>query len=697
MRLKRVLKIGAGAGAFGACVMAVRDVMLSGGGATSNPLRFAGNGALQLLLYAVIGALLGALISLVIPGLIRVLSRQRSDASYAYGGSLLLLAGSAMLLGTPAPGAEEPPAVVFTLVASILLAMGGVLLAGAIVADRKPNWVPIGFATLVGAAILFGGMRATLASIIPASAPGYLGIGLAALVAFLIAYWLMRWLESILAARWSQRGATWGLAVAMIAPILVLVVWTIVPRGGSDTIASKRKIHPSGDTSRPNVILISVDTLRADYVGYAGGPAKTPNLDDLAAKSHVFTNASSAAPWTKPSFAASLSGRYPSEVGVGRTSSGRGGGVWKPSVPSLAEAFQNNEYYTAAVVSNVVLSRAAGFDKGFDTFVHTTHDSAQKRLAPCFQLLNSLNPWGEDVWSPRFERERADVTTPVCIRQLERTSQPVLFWVHYNDPHDPYDAPNVSADYHVRFSGSELHSTEAGRVNNSPAVRERFVQAYIREIEYFDNWLGKLLSAISESGIGEDSILIVFWSDHGEEFWDHGGYYHGQSLHSELLHVPLMVRLPAQLQSRAISEPVSLVDLTPTLLDAVKLEEPRGLRGRSLLPLIEGTNNDTGNFAYFAEACCQNSVRKALIRGDYKLIYDVYRDSFRLYDLADDPHEEHNIYGISAAPDTTEMKEELLGWTQKSLTLMDEHLNARGASQMSPEIRQQLRDMGYVQ
>lgn len=702
MTLKQVLKTGGGGGAFGASVMAVHDVMLSGGGATDDPLRFAQEGSLQLLLYAVLGALLGLVASLVVPAIARLLTRQRSYEAYVPGGLLLILAGLVMLAGTPGPQADEAPALAFALLACILLAVGAALLATRLAPNGSPSWVPLGVGILTGAGVLFAGLRAMLASILATSISACLGTAGAALVAGLIVYWIVAQVQRIAASRWSKPRAAWGLAALLAAPICVLAVWPLLPSGSAGSPGSVSDLQASGDTSRPNVILISVDTLRADYVGYAGGPARTPNLDALAEKSYVFENAYSVAPWTRPSFAAFFSSRYPSEMGVARARGYMGFGAstipyqWLARPCLLAESLQSGEYHTCAVVTNANLTVAANADQGFAEFYHCSWSDTRSRRATALVggMLAAVWPFAPEM-HPSLGPERAESVSSAAIRSVSSSGdRPLLFWVHYMDPHQPYDPPSLPED---RKIVPDRADTASGRSNGSAMEREAFIAAYTAEIEYWDGWFRGVLSALDQHNLLDQSV-IIFWSDHGEEFWEHGGWEHGHTLFDEVLKVPMLIHLPGQNVSRRVSDYVSLLDVAPTVLDLCDVPLPDGMQGRSLVPLMKPGEGAIPGMSVFLEGCAAGGIRKGLIRDHHKLIYDVHQDYFRLYDLEQDPEERHNIYGMPQAPgNIAEMERDLLQWTERSLAMMDAHVTEGGAGEVPPGLRQQLKDMGYIQ
>ncbi len=259
------------------------------------------------------------------------------------------------------------------------------------------------------------------------------------------------------------------------------------------------------------------------------------------------------------------------------------------------------------------------------------------------------------------------------------------------DPHQPYNPPTIPA----RERTKTTTLTMAGSDGASTPERRRFVAAYTAEVEYCDRWLGELVQALKARGLW-DSSIVVFWSDHGEEFWEHGGIDHGQSLFDELLHVPLMIRVPDQREGARLGECVSLLDVMPTVLGLCGLESPEGCHGRSLAPVLRGEPGEPPPFRVFLEGCRRGSIRKGRLDERHKLVYDVYADGFSLYDLQEDPGERHDIRGLPGAPDSATWEQELRAWSEFTLALMARRAGA-GAEDVPEEMRRQLRDMGYVQ
>jgi arylsulfatase A-like enzyme len=302
------------------------------------------------------------------------------------------------------------------------------------------------------------------------------------------------------------------------------------------------------DAEPMRVILVFIDTLRADHLGFMGYERPTsPILDRLAAHAAVFTQARTVAPWTLPSARSLLTGQQPE--------------AWYES-QTLAEALGDEGWRTEAIVSNAFLSQPFDMQRGWDRFVY-------EHLLPADQLV-----------------ERA-----VSIIE-ENPHRDLLLMVHFMEPHLPYQEPYL---YRRRFTGSRpdpLKWLTRGEILDVRTERPEFedVKYYVtgrydQNIRYVDAQLRGLFDAAG----GEATVVLV--SDHGEELWDHGSFEHGHSFYDELLHVPLVIRSPHVAPGR-YDAPVSLLDVTPTLREIAGLPPlAPAVPGRSLVPLTFG---DTG-------------------------------------------------------------------------------------------------------
>lgn len=682
---------GAVAGAVAGLVVGARDGLLRQGDVLARPLEFAGWTSLAMLALAAIGAVIGALAGRFGGRSLRT-EPARTDPPWTTIIALTVTA-LALLLGFDA----EPMAGGFVngLVAGTVLAIAALMAQAGAETWRAPQFIGWALGVLAAGAALFGGARVMLSGRLPGGVGGAIVIGCATIAAAALGWWLVAAI-----ARRSPGRAT-------PVPIVVIALLALAAAVGVATFALRPRftdrvtasLAEDSTTANPNVILISVDTLRADYVGYAGGPVRTPTMDAIAAESYLFERAYSVAPWTRPSFAAFFAGRYPSEIGSARSLELQAGGIedipytWAADVPLLQESFADAGYFTAAVVTNSNLTELAGAARGFEAFYHCL--TTDERFEPDL-LGRTLSRFLQIAGVPQLDRNAKELGSAVTeqaegvLRAIADSGRPSLLWLHYLDPHYPFSAPDATPDRRIEF---EQEAAMGGLVLGSGVKRGQTLAAYAAEVEYCDRQLAPVLRALKQTGLW-DSSIVVFWSDHGEEFWEHEGFGHGHTYFNELVHVPLLIHMPGQTECVPVTENVSLLDVAPTLLEACRVPAPDGLRGQSLQPAFEG--QALADRSIILEGACYGAIRKSIVRGDLKLIYNRYSDEFELYDLTADPGERHNIFGLPDTPDTADMQAQLLAWTQYSLTTMSDILGSEGATDLPPEIREGLRDLGYV-
>src|SRR5712692_5685066 len=294
----------------------------------------------------------------------------------------------------------------------------------------------------------------------------------------------------------------------------------------------------------PSVILITLDTVRADRMGFLGSSrGLTPQLDALARQSVVFERAYSQAPLTPVSHATILSGTYPRFHGVRDFGSRLLG-----STPYLPDLFRARGYRTAAFVSSVILDPqngfAPGFERGFDIY-----DAGFHRTKRGESRLGSMQRRGEE-------------TVTRALDWLEKNHQrPVFLWIHIWDAHDPYDPP---APFKERHAGAPYDGC----------------------IAYVDATIGKLLAGLRSAGVYEGALIAVM-SDHGESLGDHGENTHGVFLYDSTIRVPLLFKFPqARFAGQRVAARASLVDVAPTMLKATQAPVPATMQGQSLISLI---------------------------------------------------------------------------------------------------------------
>jgi arylsulfatase A-like enzyme len=464
--------------------------------------------------------------------------------------------------------------------------------------------------------------------------------------------------------------------------------------------------------ARPrNVIFILVDTLRADHLPIYGYRRDTsPNLAALARESVVFAAARSQAACTFPSVNSILTSRSPAAF-LGQP----GGAMGLPgATPGLAEMLRTRGFHTVAISASPVVRKsptrfnpAGGFDRGFELFDE------------------------QCLW------RKADCVTRRARAHLRRDARPLLLYLHYMDPHGPYAPP---PEYRRRFALAHPEKDFIRRGDPNPiadwlykgAPNPRVTPAdlayladlYDDDIAFFDSQLARLLADLRASGLADESI-VVFASDHGEEFLEHGHMKHCHTLFDTSVRTPLLLRIPG-LGGRTVAAPVENLDLVPTLLDYLGLPPAAAAEGRSLRRVIERTGvseeeagragmggeevradqralgetreggaGSTGagpgrvsaSFSYQRSA--QGTLR-AVCDGRFKLIHDLAGGSWSLYDLGADPGETRDVLAANR-PAFFRLREALATWVARA-----EGAAAGGGLRKSREADQRLRALGYL-
>lgn len=386
----------------------------------------------------------------------------------------------------------------------------------------------------------------------------------------------------------------------------------------------------------PNLILISIDTLRADFLGCYGYDRPTsPSIDRFATQSVLFENAVATAPWTPPSHASMLTGLYPSHHGLKpKNTSGIMRDAIRADIPTIAEVLQGKGYQTAAFVRGAVLREGAGFARGFDDFVSMEQDHMSSESSG---IRAAAETWLTDMQS----------------------DAPFFLFLHFYDVHSDY---NSLPEYEEKFTRPyvgvangttvQLQDVRNGFISFGIPEAEHLMDLYCAGIRQMDDQFAGLMKFLDDAGLSE-TTMVVLTSDHGEEFLEHGSVLHGRSYFEELVHVPLIVRGPGIPSGRRVSTPVSLVDIMPTAFSLLNVTSPSPLDGIDLRPLWapNGTGVAEPRFL-FSEADWGNKspdIKRVVRYGNHKLHLDRSTNRTKLYNLADDPDEYFDIANESSA------------------------------------------------
>ena len=374
-------------------------------------------------------------------------------------------------------------------------------------------------------------------------------------------------------------------------------------------------------TEMPNILLYVVDTLRADHLGlYGYDKPVSPALDRFGARATVFDNAVAQSSWTRASMASIFTGLWP----LKHATNGRKD-VLDPEAMTLAEILSAAGYVTVAKVRNWNVFPVFGFRQGFEEF-HKVREGKADRV-------NRL----VEGWLDSRPQER-----------------PFFLWVHTVDPHEPYRPPAATRELFMEEGQKQfdLDKHPGFKLTREMSDQERqsvvqyLLALYDAEIAFNDRAFGELVALLEKLDL-LDSTVVIFVSDHGEEFLEHGTWGHGRNLHAENLNVPMVVRFPDRGHGNRVEEVVQQIDLLPTLLDYIGLPIPAGVEGRSFLPLLSPGPSATGQSSRaFSFLHLDGAQYRSLVDGDWKLVQRLSDEGEAsqsgLFDRRSDPGEARN-------------------------------------------------------
>jgi arylsulfatase A-like enzyme/Flp pilus assembly protein TadD len=396
----------------------------------------------------------------------------------------------------------------------------------------------------------------------------------------------------------------------------------------------------------PNVVLITIDTLRADHIGcYGYKEIETANIDGLAADSARFSRAFTPVPVTLPSHSAMLTGTYPMFSGMHDFSANK----LSAQQPTLATILKQAGYTTGAVVASAVLDSRFGLNNGFD-FYYDHFD---------FSRLEEAN-------LDQMERP-GNVVADLALGWLAQNAQKKFFlWMHLYDPHYPYNPPE-------------------------PFSHEYATHPYDGEIAFADEQVGRLVRFLKEKGLYQNTVIVLA-GDHGESLGEHGEKTHGFFIYNSTLHVPLIVHLPGEPTPTTVSDPVSLIDIMPTVLAAIGLQAPSTVQGRSLLPVMQGKPADHDRTLYNESYLARIHFNWSELRGAENVRYHfIDAPKPELYDLTSDPGELHNLFADKKAV-SEEMRAKLTGLI-RDYSAGKEMAEKTG---LDPALMERLKSLGYA-
>lgn len=437
----------------------------------------------------------------------------------------------------------------------------------------------------------------------------------------------------------------------------------------------------------PNVILLMIDTLRADHLSVYGYQAnQTPRIDALAADSTRCAKGFSQASWTRPSVATIFTGLYPSSHGAIHKSD-----ILPDRVETVAEALTKAGYYTVGFPNNINVTEAFNFNQGFAEFHYLAPDLFfwANEAAAKLTLYNGLRLVRERFFARKIDvhnyYQPGEVVTAKGVEWLDTPAAkqgPFFLYLHYMDPHDPYFVHPYNGEGYARVANP-----------NPPAdVADKYRKLYDGEITYLDGEIGKLIDDLKKRGI-YDKTMIVLTADHGEEFHEHGGWWHGTTLYDEQIHIPLIMKPAATGAGRVIDDLCMSLDIAPTMLRAAGVPPPVMMQGH-VLPLDGGT--PIGREHVFAEEDLEGNVLQAVRTKTSKYI-TANKGNPRglpekdLFDVATDPGETKNL--ATSQPAQLQEMEAALG---RAYLVAKEHAGAGGTTDIDSATKERLRQLGYL-
>jgi arylsulfatase A-like enzyme len=438
----------------------------------------------------------------------------------------------------------------------------------------------------------------------------------------------------------------------------------------------------------PNTVLIMIDALRADRLNsYGYGPETSPHIDALASDAVRFQTCITQSSWTKPSTATLLTSLYPSSHQA----------IYKPDmlpdpVVSIAEQLSGEGYFCLGFANNANITPMFNFGQGFDEYIYLRPDYFFFSPESGFQLTgyNQMRLIRERFVSKKkyvqHYYQDAQVVNKNVISWLERLQRGRFFvFIHYMETHDPYFVHPYTGEGYARVSNP----------NPDPSMAGRLSDVYDEELRYVDQAVGELCQWLREAGL-YDQTLIVLTADHGQEFYEHGGWWHGTTLYEEQIHVPLLVKLPGNRGAgRTDERMVRSLDIAPTILTLADIPPHSSMQGTSFM----GAMGDqwTGQEDIFSEEDHEGNVVRSLRTATWKLMR-ANRNNPRglpevsLFHLAEDPGERNNL-----ATHREDLVELMAARLEERMTLARGEAVPRQEREIDEATLERLRSLGYVE
>ena len=418
---------------------------------------------------------------------------------------------------------------------------------------------------------------------------------------------------------------------------------------------------PEGNLDgHPNILFIVLDTVRVDHLSLYGYDLDTsPNIDRLGKNSVVFDNALSPSSWTLPSHASMFTGRDVSHHNVTKTYD-----TLRDDETTLAEILKAKGYNTAGFTGSPWTKARYGFGQGFITYKDRLDFFEYSSTFSKFSIRSFISfflqfKFEESVLKDYRKRPAEQINTDIFNWLDKNKGHPFFMFINYYDAHFPY-TPDLN--FKKKFTNKRYDYRRISMMRNR-GLYDKYLVSYMislydAEINYIDYHIGNLLDRLDALGIKNDTIIIIT-ADHGEEFYEHGGYSHGNTLYNEVIHVPLIVYYPKEFKPQRIEKRIGTIDTFSTILNMLKIEAQKNIDSASLITLIKNGKPYSKNYA-LSELFKRPNIFKqfgfkideikpqiAVFYNNWKLI-KVYAKkkiiSSELFDLANDPKERENLY-----------------------------------------------------
>lgn len=443
---------------------------------------------------------------------------------------------------------------------------------------------------------------------------------------------------------------------------------------------------------KPNIFLIVVDSLRYDHVGSQDGkPSLTPNLDSLSQRAIVFDQAISQGPSTRVSMSSMMSSTYASLYG--------GQLKLAPNRPVIQDMLKHGGYQSAGITSNLYLSRSFGWSRDFDFYDDCRPEATYHRKFFMRALNQVTKRFGFPLSWPKSLPAKYVFENANNI--LKSIREPFFMWIHLMDVHWPYSIQDFSWSRKRVTKRKEENELRPRLVSIPPEItpeeHDQLYTEYREAIQYTDDQIGTFLHHLDINGI-LDSSWIFITADHGEEFKEHGQYFHHPTLFDELIHVPLIVMPPEGNNITGnwnYSGQVRLIDLPPTFSDIAQINgsTASSVSGESLLPIIKKESINEHRSAIVESP---GNLTLAYRNKDWKLIWNTKSDDLLLFNLSKDPGEFDNLFTQEEV-----IGSELHGYLKKHISMIEEERKSSDESEadfdLDPLMIEQLKDLGYLE